>query len=81
MSAGVYKPQHKTNGLQSVGVDQILPNKGIEVWDKARATGKSLGHVEDKVTKEHTNKKAQVGKRFHEGGDYNKRRSASEQRG
>jgi hypothetical protein len=40
--AGVYEPQHKTNGRQRFGEGQILRNKGIEE-DKARAKGKRFG--------------------------------------
>lgn len=47
---------------------RILRNKRDRGETKREQQGRDLGGVEDKVTKEHTNKKAQVGKRFHEGG-------------
>jgi len=63
--AGVYEPQHKTDGRQRVGER----NRGDRGVGQSESNGEDIRViVADKVTKEHTNKKAQVGKRFHEGG-------------
>ena len=68
----VREPQHKTNGRERVREGQILRNKGDSGGGQSESNGEEIWIgvvVEDKVTKRaHKQKKAQVGKRFHEGG-------------